>query len=343
MATPTNHQWRLRERPVGPTGPSHFTWAESPIPQAADGQFVVRNEWISLDPHTAYDLRTSEVSRGSIALGAVVPSLAVGRIVESRRPGFAVGDRVLGVFGWEEYTLTDGQGAFPTTKLADAIPAPLALGALGLTGLTAYFGTLEVGQIRRGETLLVSGAAGAVGSVAAQIGRIEGLRVVAVAGGPEKCAWLRAEARIPEVIDYRNEDLAARVAELCPKGVDVVFDNVGGPFLDVGLARLRRRGRVVLCGAISRYEAETPPPGPKNYANLILRHGRMEGFLVTDYVDRFPEAQRALSGWLRAGEIRTKEDVVVGLAETPRAFARLFRGENFGKQLVRLDPGASDR
>jgi len=335
----TNRQWRLARRPSGPVQESDFVLAEGPEPTAGAGQVVVRNQWLSFDPHTGVDLRSTR-GPGAIPVGGVIPGIAVGEVVESQLPGFSVGDRVEGTFGWEEYTVTDGRGFFPMIRVPATVSGPLALGALGMTGLAAYFGVMEVGVVRRGETFLVSGAAGAVGSVAGQLARLQGLRVVGVAGGREKCEWLERVARLDGAIDGRSEDLSARVAELLPDGVDVAFDNVGGPFLETALRHLRRNGRIVLCGAISRYEATPAPAGPVNYPNLILRHGRMEGFLVSDYVDRFPEALRSLTTWVSSGEIRTKEDVVEGFDNAPRAFARLFRRENFGKQLLRIDPHA---
>jgi NADPH-dependent curcumin reductase len=337
VTTRTNPQWRLKSRPTGPVGEQNFEWSEGTVSSLAEGEVLVRNEWISFDPHLAVDIRRTNPARGAVPIGAVVPAIAVGEVVESRRPDFVVGDRVQGLFGWERYTVTDGGGFLPMARLPRDVPAPLALGTLGMTGMTAYFGVRVVGAARRGETMVVSGAAGAVGSVATQIGRIEGLHVVGIAGGKAKCKWLRDEARVDGAIDYRSEDVDARLSELCRQGIDVFFDNVGGPVLDSALARLRRNGRVVLCGAISRYESATPSPGPANYPSLILRHGKMEGFLISDYVERFPEALAALGGWWRAGEIRTREDIVVGLEHAPRAFARLFSGENFGKQLLRID------
>ena len=338
MTERTNRQWRLVRRPSGPVSDSDFAWGEEPVPPLAEGQLLVRNRWISFDPHLAVDIRLTNVARGAVPIGAVVPALGVGEVVETRREDLRMGDRVYGLLGWEEYTVTDGTGFFPMVRLPEDVPPPLALGVLGMTGMTAYFGVRSVGAVRPGETFVASGAAGSVGSVAVQIARREGARVIGIAGGREKCDWLLHEARVDGAIDYRTEDVAARLSALCPNGIDVFFDNVGGPVLDLVLPRLRRYGRVVLCGAISRYESVAPGPGPSNYPSLILRHGRMEGFLISDYVPQFPEALTALSGWVRSGEIRSREDVAIGLENAPRTFARLFSGENFGKQLLRLDP-----
>lgn len=337
MPERTNRQWRLARRPVGPVSDSDFAWGAAPVPGLADGEVLVRNRWLSFDPHLAVDLRSTNVARGAVPIGAVVPALGVGEVVESRRSDLAVGDPVCGMLGWEEFTVTDGKGFLPMFRLPEGVPPPLALGVLGMTGMTAYFGVRTVGAVRPGETFVASGAAGAVGSVAVQLARRDGARTIGIAGGREKCDWLVREARVDAAIDYRTEDVAARLTALCPKGIDVYFDNVGGPVLDLVLIRLRRFGRVVLCGAISRYESVAPAPGPANYPSLILRHGRMEGFLVSDYVERFPEALAALSEAVHAGEIRTREDVAVGLENAPRTFARLFSGENLGKQLLRLE------
>jgi NADPH-dependent curcumin reductase len=275
----------------------------------------------------------------AIPLGDVMRALAVGQVVESHHPEFQAGDMVQGMFGWEDYTVTDGGGYSPMRKLPPGVPPNLALGVLGLTGMTAYFGVLVHGRPQKGETFLVSGAAGAVGSIAGQIAKIHGLRVIGTAGGKEKCDWLVREAAFDGAIDYRTEDVGARLTALCPQGIDIFFDNVGGSILDEALARLRRNGRIVLCGAISRYQEKVPSPGPANYTMLIVRHGRMEGFLMPDYADRIPEAVSALSGWLRAGQLKSKEDIVTGLENAPKTFARLFTGANFGKQLLKIaDP-----
>jgi NADPH-dependent curcumin reductase CurA len=213
------------------------------------------------------------------------------------------------------------------------------MSALGLTGITAYFGLVEVGRPRAGETVVVSGAAGATGSVVGQIARILGCRVVGIAGGPEKCRYLLHELGFDAAIDYRSEDVAARLHETCPDGVHVYFDNVGGDLLDAALAELAMRGRVVLCGAIARYNDVKPKPGPRNYLNLLLKRGRMEGFIVLDFMPRAAVAVEALAGWLREGKLKDRVDVMDGLENAPAALARLFKGENQGKQLVRVaDP-----
>jgi hypothetical protein len=216
------------------------------------------------------------------------------------------------------------------------------MSALGITGITAYFGLLEVGRPQPGETVVISGAAGATGSIAGQIARIQGCRAVGIAGGADKCRLLTAELGFDAAIDYKSENVAARLRETCPQGIDVFFDNVGGSILDAALAQLAMRGRVVLCGAIARYQDAEPAPGPKNYLNLLVRRGRMEGFIVLDYLPRAAEAVAAMAGWLREGKIKDRVDVQEGLENAPAALARLFRGENQGKQLVRIaDPATA--
>ena len=216
------------------------------------------------------------------------------------------------------------------------IPLTWPLSVLGITGLTAYFGLLDIGEPKAGETVLVSGAAGATGSIAAQIARVKGCRVIGVAGGPQKCAWLRDEARLDGAIDYKSEDVRARVKALCPDGVDVFFDNVGGEILEAALAQLARFGRIVVCGAISRYNASGPPSGPRNYTNLIIKRGKMQGFIVLDYAKRFREAQAALLQWVGSGEIVFREDVQEGFERAPETFLRLFSGANQGRQLLKV-------
>jgi NADPH-dependent curcumin reductase CurA len=258
--------------------------------------------------------------------------MTVGRVVESKLPGLAPGDLVSAMGGWQEW-FASGLGV---AKLPPGVDPTLALSALGLTGVTAYFGLLELGKPREGETVVVSGAAGATGSVAGQLAKLHGCRVVGVAGGPEKCAWLVREARFDAAIDYKSEDVGARLDALAPKGVDVYFDNVGGAILEAVLGRIAERARIVLCGGISGYNLEEPAPGPRNLMNLVTRRGRMEGFIVIDYAARFAQAQAELARWVAEGRIVSRVDVQQGFERAPRTFLRLFRGENFGKQLLAL-------
>jgi hypothetical protein len=276
-----------------------------------------------------------------IPLGGVMKAIAVGQVLESRLPGYKVGELVTGIFGWQDYEVTDagGGGLSAIQKIPPGVPPNLALSLFGTTGLTAYFGVNDIGKSKQGETFVVSSAAGAVGSIAGQIAKIRGCRVVGIAGGREKCGWAVNEAGFDGAIDYKSEDVGARLSELCPKGIDVYFDNVGGPILDEVLARINLHARIVLCGAISQYSGTGVPYGPKNYNILTTRRGRMEGFLVFDFASRYPEAIQSLSAWLRQGRLKQKEDVMLGLENAPKALIRLFTGENFGKQLLKIaDP-----
>ena len=327
----TSRRWLLRSRPVGMVKESDFELREAEIPKPAPNQVLLRNLYLAFEPAMRGWMHERPAYMPPIALGEVMRGMTVGRVLESRREGFRPGDLVSCMGGWQEHALV-GEGL---SKLLPGVEPALALSVLGITGLTAYFGMLDLGRPRRGETVVVSGAAGATGSVAGQIARIEGCRVIGIAGGPEKCGWLTSEARFDAAIDYKSEDVRGRLAALCPDGVDVYFDNVGGPLLDELLRRITRGARVVLCGAISGYNLEEPP-GPRNYLALVLRSARMEGFLVFDYASRFEEAQRKLAAWVAEGEIAWRVDVQEGFENAPRTFLRLFRGDNLGKQLLRL-------
>ncbi len=340
----TNRRWLVAEYADPGIGERNFRWAESPLPTPAEGQFLARNLWLSFDPTQRLMIARGDPpnpEEGLIPRGEVMSCIAVSEVVESRHPGFAPGDIVHGHMGWEDYTVTDGQSFTPSYKVPAGVPPNWALGVLGLTGLVAYFGVHEVARPRSGETFVVSGAAGGVGSIATQLAKIEGLRVVGIAGSPSKCDWLLREARADGAIDARAEDVGKRLTELCPDGIDIFFDNDGGPTLDLALDRLRPGGRVVLCGATARYGVKPRPPGPANYLSLVMVNGRMEGLLGRDYVARRAEAFDAMLPWLRSGRLKSKEDVLVGLREAPRGLARLYSRENVGKQLLRMDePGS---
>jgi hypothetical protein len=243
---------------------------------------------------------------------------------------------------WEDYTITDGTGFNPAFRVPDGVPFNWAAGVLGLTGLVAYFGVHEVARPNPGETFVISGAAGGVGSIASQLAQIYGLRVIGIAGSPAKCDWLVKEAGIDAAINYRLEDVGKRLTELSPHGIDIFFDTVGGPTLEIALDRLRTGGRVVLCGMTSQYFADSRPPGPANLVQLIMVNGRMEGFLGRDFIPRRTEAFDAMLPLLRSGRLKSKEDVLVGLREAPKGLARLLSGENVGKQLLRMDEAPGD-
>jgi NADPH-dependent curcumin reductase CurA len=274
-----------------------------------------------------------------VGIGEVMRASAVGQVVESGNPAFASGDLVQGLFGWQDYHLATAAGPLMFSKVPEGVAPERMLSVLGLTGITAYFGLLDLGKPKAGDTVLVSGAAGATGSVAAQIAKIQGCRVIGIAGGPAKVAWLLDEAHLDAAIDYKSEDVRARIAELCPNGIDVYFDNVGGEILEAAIDAIAERARIVLCGGISGYNDETPRPGPNNLMNLVIRRVRMEGFIVIDYAPRFGEAVRQLGEWVNAGRIADVVDMQHGLENAPQTLQRLFTGANLGKQLLKIaDP-----
>jgi NADPH-dependent curcumin reductase CurA len=333
--TPINAQWRLAARPVGLPKASDWDWVEQPAPEPDEGQFRIKLEYLSLDPAMRGWMNEGRSYVPPVGIGEVMRASGIGRVNSSRHPDFAVDELVSGLFGVQRYAVSDGRGV---TRIDTSLaPPPVHLGVLGMTGLTAYFGLLEVGRPKPGQTVVVSGAAGAVGSVAGQIARIQGCRVVGIAGGGEKCAWLVDELGFDAAIDYKRDDVRAELRQHTPDGVDVYFDNVGGEILDEVLRRLARGARVVICGAISQYNAEQPPRGPVNYMQLLVARASMTGFLVFDFADRYAEGISQLSEWRRAGQLHSREDIVRGgLDQFHEVFLRLFRGENTGKLVLEL-------
>ena len=331
-----NAQWRLAARPVGLPKPSDWEYVEEPAPEPADGQFSVELEFLSLDPAMRGWMNDARSYVPPVGIGEVMRAGGLGRVTDSRHPEFQVGDLVSGMFGVQRYALSDGRGVrWVDETLA---PAPVHLGVLGMTGLTAYFGLLDVGRPEPGQTVVVSGAAGAVGNVAGQIARINGCRVIGIAGGTEKCAWITDELGFDAAIDYKAGDVRAELRRLAPDGVDVYFDNVGGEILDEVLRRIARHARVVICGAISQYNATRPPSGPANYMQLLVERATMAGFLVFDYAERYPAAVAELAAWLNNGELISREDIVGGgLHQFPEVFLRLFRGDNVGKLIMEIE------
>ncbi|MBV8361446.1 MAG: NADP-dependent oxidoreductase [Deltaproteobacteria bacterium] len=332
-----NRQWLLAARPVGMIKESDYRWNETTVPPLKEDEVLLRNLAFSFDP-TQRGWMSIDTYVPAIPLGAAMRAVAVSQVVESKKGGFAPGDLVQGIAGWEDYTVTDGQGMLALQKLAPGTDPLLALSLLGITGLTAYFGVLDIGLPQAGETFVVSGAAGATGSVAGMLAKIKGCRVIGIAGGPQKCAWLTGEAGFDGAIDYKNEDVGAALSRLCPKGIDIYFDNVGGEILDEVMARIANGARIVLCGGISQYNQPQGVfgAGPKNYFNLILRNARMEGYIVLKFAKRFPEAVAELARWHAEGRIKNQLDVAHGLENAPKTIIRLFTGANFGKQLLQL-------
>jgi len=330
----TNHQVRLAARPNGLPRATDWSLTTEEVPEPAEGQLVVAVSHLSVDPAMRGWMNAGASYVPPVEIGAVMRAGAVGRVTASAHPGFAAGDDVYGTFGVQEYAVSDGRGVI---KIDTSLAGPSTyLGALGMTGLTAYFGLLDTGRLKEGDTVVVSGAAGAVGSVAGQIAKIKGARVIGLAGGPEKCRALTEEFGFDAAIDYRAGNVRRALREHAPRGVDVYFDNVGGEILEAALANLAMRARVVLCGAISQYN-ETEVRGPANYMALLVRRARMEGFLVFDFTDRYDEGLREIAGWIAKGRIVVREQVVSGTVDDfPATLDMLFRGENVGKLVLQL-------
>lgn len=338
MSERVNQLWKLASRPHGMVKEDDFEWAEEPVPALGDGQVLIRNVYLSMDPTNRIWASEAEGYMPPVELGTVMRGSGIGVIEESRNDRFAPGDLVQGILGWQRYAISDGEGMVPLPK---GLPVPLDafVAVLNHIGLTAYFGLLELGQPKAGETLVVSAAAGAVGSLVGQIGKLQGCRVIGIAGSDEKCAWLTGELGFDGAINRRAGDLGPRLKELCPGGIDIYFDNVGGPILDTVLTRMNLHGRIPLCGLISGYNAVEPPPGPTNFRNILLRRLRVEGFIVLDYLDRFMEAAMQLGQWMAAGKLTYRVDLVEGLENAPAALIRLFTGANIGKVAVQVsDP-----
>jgi len=334
-----NRQWKLISRPVGLVKRSDFEFVATPVGEPGPGEVLVKVQYISLDPAMRGWLNDSPSYIPPVGLGEVMRAGGIGAVVASNAPSLAVGDTVTGLTGVQEYAIFNA-GAINTLLMMKVdpqlAPLPRYLGALGLTGISAYFGLLDICAPKQGETVVVSGAAGAVGSVAGQIAKIKGCRVVGIAGGPEKCRYLVDELGFDAAIDYKNEDVRAGLEKHCPRGVDVYFDNVGGDILDLVLEQIARNARISICGAISQYNNLETVQGPKNYLSLLLNHARMEGFVVFDYAARTGEALKDLRGWVAEGKIKPREDVVEGIDTFPETLNKLFTGENFGKLVIKV-------
>ena len=334
MTTETNRQFLLAKRPVGAATRDTFTYQQVPVGQPKEGQILVKNQYLSLDPAMRGWMNEGKSYIPPVGLGEVMRALGVGQVIASAHPDFAVGDYVNGALGVQDYFLGEPRGFYKVDpKLA---PLPVYLSALGMTGMTAYFALLEVGAPKAGETVVISGAAGAVGSIAGQIAKLKGCRVVGIAGGKEKCNLLIEELGFDGVIDYKNEDVIAGLKRECPKGVDVYFDNVGGDILDAVLSQLNFKARVIICGAISQYNNKEAVKGPANYLSLLVNRARMEGFIVMDYADRYVAAGQEMGGWLAKGQLKSREDIVEGLETFPETLMKLFSGENNGKLILKV-------
>ncbi len=331
-----NRQWLMTSRPEGMVSRDNFTFQEVPVPAVTEGTMLVRNLYMSFDPTLRAWMNEQDTYVSAIQIGEVMRCNAVGEVVKSTLPEYETGDLVQGGIGWQEYIVTDGSGIMPFQKLPPGTPPNMALSVLGITGLTAYFGLLDIGQPKEGDVVVISGAAGATGSVVGQIAKIKGCTTIGIAGGKDKCQWLKDELGYDHVIDYKNDNVREALAAATPKGIDVYFDNVGGELLDHVLTRINIGARVVLCGAISGYNSKTATFGPRNYTRLIIQRGRMEGFIILDYAKRFPEAVGALLGWIKEGKLKYAEDIQEGIENAPETFERIFTGKNRGKQLLKV-------
>jgi len=330
----TNRQVRLAARPSGLPRPTDWEFTSEPVPAPGAGEFVVGVTHLSIDPAMREWMNARRSYVPPVDIGAVMRAGGIGRVTASEHPEFAVGDYVYGAFGVQEYCVSDGRDVL---KLDTSLAEPtMYLGVLGTTGLTAYFGLLDTGRLKEGDTVVVSGAAGAVGSVAGQIAKIKGGRVIGIAGGPEKCRLVTEEFGFDAAIDYRAPHLRSKLREFAPRGVDLYFDNVGGEILDDVLTCIARGARIVICGAVSQYN-ESERRGPANYMMLLVARASMTGMLVFDYADRYPEAMAELAGWYRAGRLVSRETVVSGSVEDfPETLLKLFEGANTGKMILAI-------
>jgi NADPH-dependent curcumin reductase CurA len=323
MAMLTNRSWKLAARPQGAFKREDFQWAEEPVPDLADGQVLVRVVYLSLDPTNRGWANATATYLPPIPLGSVMRGFGLGVVEASRHAALRPGDYVQGMLGWQAYAVLDG-GAVTRFEREPGIPLDAYPSVFSFIGATAYFGLLDIGRPKQGETLVVSGAAGAVGSLVGQIGKIVGCRVVGIAGSDEKCQWLTGELGFDAAINYKRESVLRRLRQHCPKGIDVCFENVGGEILDAALALINERARIALCGLISQYNESVPPPGPRFFGNLLIKRARVEGFIILDYASRFPEAFTALGKWYQQGLLRYRTDMVDGLEQAPVAINRLF-------------------
>lgn len=332
-----NYQVLLKARPAAIPHAEHFEIVERPVPTIGDGQILVRNRYLSVDP--AMRGWVSAVANYSepVAIGAVMRSLAAGRVEESKHPEFRPGDLVTGWFGWQDYAAVDSRAVESRVTETD-LPLSAALGVLGLNGITAYFGLLDVCQVRSGDTVVVSTAAGAVGSCVGQIAKVKGCRTVGIAGGAQKVQLCREEFGYDVAIDYKRDDLDAALAAACPDGVDVYYDNTAGAISDAVYRCLRVGARVAICGTASIQSWDPVPQGPRIERHLLVKRARVQGFVIFDYASRFAEARAALAQWVRSGAIRYREDILEGIDRAPGAIAGLYRGENLGKRLIRIAP-----
>jgi NADPH-dependent curcumin reductase len=339
VSTTTNRRVLLKSRPVGEPKPTDFEIADAPMPKPGEGEILVRTIWLSLDPYMRGRMNDVKSYSAPVELGGVMTAGTVGEVVESRHPGFRTGDFVLSYGGWQTHHVARAgasPGPFGPLKLDPTLaPISTALGVLGMPGMTAYVGLYDFGQPKAGETVAVSAAAGAVGSAVGQLARLKGARAVGIAGSPEKCDYVVKELGFDACVSHRSPDLVAALKDVCPKGIDVYFDNVGGDVLKTVLRLVNPFARIPLCGIISQYNAVEPPPGP-NMGPVLVNRVTIRGFIVSDHADRLPAFLADCSRWVREGRLKYREDIVEGIDHAPRAFIGLLQGKNLGKLLVKV-------
>lgn len=329
-----NRQWRLAARPVGLFRDSDFTYAQAPVSDLGDAQVLVRNLYLSIDP-TLRGWASHDTYLPAVEIGEVMRSIAIGVVERSRHPELKEGDHVSGLLGWQDFAVHDGTGLNKLPVLP-GVPLTAFHGLFGHIGLTAYAGLLDIGKPQAGETLVVSAAAGAVGSLAGQIGKIMGCRVVGIAGTDEKCEWITRELGFDAAINHKTENVAERLGVLCPNGIDIGFENVGGDILDAVLAHVNEHARIVMCGMISQYNNDGPVPGPSNFINIVVKRVRVEGFIVLDYLHLMDKALDDLGRWMMEGRLKHRIELVEGLEHAPSSVNRLFDGSHRGKLVVRV-------
>ncbi len=339
MTNSLNRRFLLRERPSGDFDPKILQRVVEPVPVPGPGQALVRNRYLSLDPTNRIWMSEAEGYLPPVVLGEVMRGGAVGEVVASNSRKFPVGAKVAGLLNWQDYAIVSETGGGLAQVIPGWLPVPLTatLGVLGATGMTAYFGLLDIGKPKPGETVVISAAAGAVGSIAGQIARIYGARVVGIAGSKDKCEWLVRELGFDAAINRRDPDWREQLAAACPNGVDVDFENAGGPILEAVLDLMNLHGRVILCGMISQYGKDDAAGGPSNFRHLLIRRLKIQGFIILDYIPRFPRAQLHMLWWLKRGRIKDRSTIVKGLDNAPQALTQLFKGENIGKLLIEID------
>jgi hypothetical protein len=339
MTGERNRRWLVGSYPDGPISEANFELSEDPIPRPGPGEFLIKSTQLIITPPLRMALGTGGISGSRLPIGSLMRGTGQGRVVASNHPDFQEGDYVSGPLGWQEYTVSDGARKVPVQKVTvfEGLPITASMHVLGSGGATAYVGLYDFGKPRIGDVVVVSAAAGNVGSIVCQLAKLSGCRVVGIAGSQRKCRWLRDELGVDATIDYKNAPVAERLTELCPTGIDIYFDNVGGETLDAALGLINPGARVVLCGATSQYEGGSRWQGPSNYFNLVYKQATMEGFYIFNFRHRFDEAFARLATLVRSGELKYAEDVLEGVENLPNALARVLAGDNFGTQLVRLD------